>query len=305
MEWTMQRIRFVLFLAMLSYQAGSQDFSGSFAGRSDAGSAVLTLKIGAHGDYAGTLQSTAMTLAVKGTVKNNILSGTVGDKSEGLGFRAQWNGKQLSFTMFEVDERGNPIAETNETMIFQRSSDSPVLSQKTGEQGAGAVIINGVALSNEQMAEIEKAYGVRPKAGSYWYDAKSGLYGVVGYPAYGTMLPNHRFGPMKSDVSKGTTGVFINGRELPALEYAVWSYMVGSWIQPGKYWLDHQGNAGYEGNPMAVINLYVAAKQNGYRGQGGSGDNFWTSRFSAGNSDSGGQRGYVSVPGYGPVGYGF
>ncbi len=290
---------------MLSCHASSQDFSGSFTSRSDAGSAILTLKNNPSGDYAGTLESTAMTLAVKGKVKHNILSGTVGDESEGLGFRAQWNGKQLSFTMFEVDERGNPIAETTETLTFQRSSSSPSVSQKSGEQSVGVVIINGVALSNEQIAGIEKTYGVKPKPGSYWYDAKSGLYGVVGYPAYGYMRPNHRFGSMKSNVSKGTTGVFINGRELPTLEYTVWSYMVGSWIQPGKYWLDHQGNAGYEGNPTAVINLFVAAKQNGYHGQGGSGDNFWTSRFSAGNSDSGGQRGYVSVPGYGPVGYGF
>ena len=42
-----------------------------------------------------------------------------------------------------------------------------------------------------------------------------------------------------------------------------------------------------------------------YNGQGGSGDNFWSTRFSAGNYDSNNQRGYVSVPGYGPIGYGF
>jgi hypothetical protein len=80
--------------------------------------------------------------------------------------------------------------------------------------------------------------------------------------------------------------------------------MVGSWIQPGSYWLDHMGNAGYEGNPMPVINLYQAAQQRAHSG-GGGGDNQWNTRFSAGNYDSGNTRGYVSVPGYGPVGYGF
>jgi len=41
------------------------------------------------------------------------------------------------------------------------------------------------------------------------------------------------------------------------------------------------------------------------RGGGGGGDNTWSTRFSAGNYDNDNSRGYVSVPGYGPVGYGF
>jgi len=301
----MKRLRLILCLLIFSCNANGQDFSGSFTGHSDAGSATLTLKKNTSGDYAGTLASGGTTLPVRGKVKNNILSGTIGDESEGFTFRAQWQGSQLFFTMSEVDEGGKPIAETNETVMFQRTSISQASTKKPDEQIKGGVIINDVALSNAQIAEIEKQYGVKPKPGNYWYDAKSGLYGVVGYPAYGYMQPNHRFGSMKKNASKGNTGIFINGRELPPLEYTVWSYMVGSWIQPGKYWLDHQGNAGYEGNPTPVINLFVAAKQNSYQGQGGSGDNFWSSRFSAGNYDSGGSRGYVSVPGYGPVGYGF
>ena len=297
----MQRFRLILCLFIFSCSANGQDFTGSFTGHSNDGSATLTLKKNASGDYTGTLESAGMTLAVKGKVKNNILSGTIGDEPEGFTFRAQWQGSKLAFTMSDADEGGD----ANETVMFQRTSSSQASTQKPAEQSRGGVIINDVALSNAQIAEIEKTYGVKPKPGNYWYDAKSGLYGVVGYPAYGYMRPNHRFGSMRRNASKGNTGAFINGRELPPLEYTVWSYMVGSWIQPGKYWLDHQGNAGYEGNPTPVINLFVAAKQNGYHGQGGSGDNFWTSRFSAGNYDSGGSRGYVSVPGYGPVGYGF
>ncbi len=301
----MRRLPIFVCVVILSYHAQSQGFSGSYESRSEAGLATLILKGASSGDYSGSLESESVVLAIKGKVKHNVLGGTIGEESEGLAFKAQWSGKQLTFTMFEVDESGNPIAGTNETLVFQRSSGSPGVAVKTGEPGKGTVSINGAALSTAQIADIEKTYGVRPKPGSYWYDAKSGLYGVVGYSAYGYMQPNHHFGKMKSDVSKGNTGVFINGREIQQSEFTVWSYMVGAWIQPGKYWLDHQGNAGYEGNPAAVTNLFVSAKQNGYRGQGGSGDNFWTSRFSAGNSDSDGQRGYVSVPGYGPVGYGF
>lgn len=166
------------------------------------------------------------------------------------------------------------------------------------------IIINGIVLSEAQINEIEKTYKIKPRPGNYWYDPKSGLYGVVGYPAYSFMLAGHDFGKLDRKASNGNTGVIINGRELPQSEWIVWSRLLGYWIQPGSYWLDQNGNAGYEGNPIPVVNLYVAAQRNAYTGRGG-GDNFWTSRFSAGNYDSGGQRGYVSVPGYGPVGYGF
>ena len=80
---------------------------------------------------------------------------------------------------------------------------------------------------------------------------------------------------------------------------------MGNYIQPGAYWLDANGNAGYEGSTTPLVNLYVAAQSNNYKGSSGSGDRFWSSRFSAGNSNADNSQGYVSVPGYGPVGYGF
>ena len=43
----------------------------------------------------------------------------------------------------------------------------------------------------------------------------------------------------------------------------------------------------------------------GIGGSGGGGDNFWSSMLGAGNSNADNTQGYVSVPGYGPVGYGF
>jgi len=102
----------------------------------------------------------------------------------------------------------------------------------------------------------------------------------------------------------GNTGVIINGRELPQAEWAVWSQVLGYWINPGQYWFDSRGNAGYEGNPIPLVNFYVAARENGYRGNAGGGDRFWSTRFSAGNSYEGNQTGYVSLPGGGIVGYG-
>jgi hypothetical protein len=167
------------------------------------------------------------------------------------------------------------------------------------------IIINNIVLSGEQIKEIKNRYGIEPKPGNYWYDSFSGLYGVTGYPSFGFMYPGHNFGTISIDASAGNTGVIINGRELPQLEWAVWSNILGYYIQPGNFWLDSQGNAGNVGNNIPVVNLFVAARQNAYSGKGGSGDSFWSSRFGAGNSNADNTQGYVSVPGYGPVGYGF
>ncbi|MCG8604624.1 ester cyclase [bacterium] len=181
---------------------------------------------------------------------------------------------------------------------------SPEPSLAGGSPPTGDVVINGSILSEDQIAELEKTYSVKPLPGDYWYDSKSGLYGVVGYQAFGFMYSGHDFGQLDRNASNGNTMVIVNGRELPQQEWRIWSQVLGYPIQQGSYWFDQNGNAGYEGSPVTLVNLYVAAQQNAYRGAGG-GDNFWTTRFSAGNYDSGNQRGYVSVPGYGPVGYGF
>lgn len=167
------------------------------------------------------------------------------------------------------------------------------------------VVINGRALKKDAVDALEKRYGVRPRAGDYWYDPRSGLYGVTGFAAYGFMYAGHDFGEPARDASNGDTGVLVNGRELPKAEWLVWSQMLGTIIQPGAYWLDANGNAGYAGIDMPTVNLFAAARQNAYAGASGAGDSFWSTRFSAGNANAGNTQGYVSVPGHGPVGYGF
>lgn len=46
------------------------------------------------------------------------------------------------------------------------------------------VIINGITLSASQVSEFQTIYGIEPIPREYWYDRKSGLYGLVGQPAY-------------------------------------------------------------------------------------------------------------------------
>lgn len=165
------------------------------------------------------------------------------------------------------------------------------------------VIINGNELSSEQLVQLENMYGVKAKPGNYWYDSSSGMYGLTGQAAYGFMYADHNFGILDHNASNGNTDVVVNGRELPQEEWEVWSQVLGYWIQPGTYWLDANGNAGYEGNPYPVVNLYIAASQSGFTGNTGEGGGFWATRFSAGNSYAGNQTGYVSLPGGGIVGY--
>lgn len=188
-------------------------------------------------------------------------------------------------------------------------------------QSTPNVNINGHQLSTAEVNAMQLTYGQAPQPGQYWYDPVSGMYGAKGFPAYGFMYPGHAFGPLSPDCSEGTTGVFVNGRELPENEWLGWSQILGGYLQAGRYWFDSYGNIGLEGQLFAQANLYAAAQQqaaqiqydqggghHNYSGGGAAqsqGDNFWSTRFSAGNSSADGSQGYVSVPGYGPVGYGF
>jgi len=281
----------------------AQDFSGIYEIPTENGSVKITLKQDIIGEYTGKITGNNNLFQLKGKVQDGILKGTVGDSEDRIIFEAVTKVNNLTFTMIEIDYSGIPIPSTAQTLILQRKSfinDSPATKKDTEE-----IIINNIPLTQEQISEIEKIYGLKPLPGNYWYDTKSGLYGVVGYPSYGFMLPGHNFGELSPNASHGYTGVIVNGRILPQAEWLIWSYILGYWIQPNSYWLDHMGNAGIVGVEIPLVNLFVAAQQNTYTGKGGSGDNFWSSRFSAGNYDSGNQRGYVSVPGYGPVGYGF
>lgn len=162
-----------------------------------------------------------------------------------------------------------------------------------------SVRINGSELTPEQLQEFEALCGVKPVPGDYWYDAISGLYGTMGQQAMGMMMPGHLFGQLPGNASNGDTGVFMNGRNLTALEVNYINLLIGTQALPGRYWLDAFGNCGVEGLLNPLVNFYEVSR---FR-FGSSGDNFWSSHFSAGNFDSGNTRGYVSVPGHGPVGY--
>jgi hypothetical protein len=165
-----------------------------------------------------------------------------------------------------------------------------------------AIVFNGTPLNPQQINYLEAMYRARMPDGSYWYDNRCGAWGWQGGPCAGFIQPGLGFGgALQPDASNGNTGVFINGRQLHFQD--VLALQQFTMVQPGRFWVDAQGNFGYENGPM-LGNLVLLA-QTASRGQaGGGGDNFWSTRFSAGNYDASSGSGYVSVPGYGPVGFG-
>src|SRR6185503_7048646 len=86
-------------------------------------------------------------------------------------------------------------------------------------QPARSVVVNGVQLSLQHVSDLERLYRVPVPNGRYWYDPLSGAWGLEGGPAQGQMHPGLALGgPLRPDASRGTTRVFVNGRELHALD---------------------------------------------------------------------------------------
>jgi hypothetical protein len=128
---------------------------------------------------------------------------------------------------------------------------------------ARAVHVNRVALDAKEIAALEKTYRVRILDGRYWYDKVSGAWGMEGGPALGQIHAGLKLGgALRADASGGgqgrLTGVFINGRELHPRDVAALQQITP--VVPGRYWVDAQGNGGYEGGP-AIFNLYALAQQ--------------------------------------------
>ena len=158
------------------------------------------------------------------------------------------------------------------------------------------IFINGRELSADQAGALAATYGYSPPAGHFWYDSWSGAWGVMGREPAGFILPGHDFGPLPADASGGTTGVFINGRQINMVEAVEIQSTFGA-VYAGRWWLDGRtGYFGLEGNPMPLGNLIAMIQaQSNQASSGGGGDNFWSSRTAVGNSSGGCS--YVNVGG--------
>jgi hypothetical protein len=155
------------------------------------------------------------------------------------------------------------VASTNATSTG--ASTSPVANASTVERtrtGAvasgvdqGAIVVNGQALSAETVRQLQLIYPVAIAPGRYWYDVVSGAWGREGQPIAGQMMAGLSLGgPLMANASRGTSGVFINGRQITTGEKAYIEGMCQTPVAPARYWIMSSGIGGFEGGP-AFFNL--------------------------------------------------
>jgi hypothetical protein len=107
-----------------------------------------------------------------------------------------------------------------------------------------------VVLTPKQVDRLSRSYGAI-RAGDYWYDRRSGLWGRAGRPTEGQIAAGLSLGGrLKPAASGGTTGVFVNGRELDAQELS--RIERHRRFLPGRYWLDPDGTGGMEGGAATI-----------------------------------------------------
>jgi len=135
---------------------------------------------------------------------------------------------------------------------------------------AATVVVNDEPLSQEVLGSLEHQFQIRISDGRYWYDPMCGAWGLESGPTLGFTLPGYPLGgELQTSASGGSgagtlTGVFVNGRELHPTDVHQLSQLIT--VLPGRYWMDHAGNAGYENGP-ALVNLWRIADQLGRGGK--------------------------------------
>lgn len=123
------------------------------------------------------------------------------------------------------------------------------------------MFVNGKPLSIAQEKALA-SLGFSPRPGRFWYDPVSGAFGPWGMQTSGFLKAGVPAAPLAANASNGTSGVFVNGRNLPFAEVLFLAGLAGGPLAPGHYWLDAKGNAGKQGKP-AFINFLDRAKEMG------------------------------------------
>jgi hypothetical protein len=119
-------------------------------------------------------------------------------------------------------------------------------------------------LTREQFTKLEmmeRSYGARLPDGSYWYDNRSGVMGAWNGPGVVVLPAGLGWGgAMPANCSGGGTRVFVNGRELHPVDVAALSQLGP--VYPGRYWVDSNGDYGYENGPRTgnLVALAMAAR---------------------------------------------
>ena len=123
-----------------------------------------------------------------------------------------------------------PISRTNTppTKSVSRNTPTTVRNQaQASPQPDVRIIINGKICSQNEIQILRRA-GSPCKPGNYWYDSMSGAMGTSGGPAFCYFVPGLNIGgPLQPNASNGTSGVFVNGRNLSTVDVMNWYKFIG------------------------------------------------------------------------------
>ena len=159
-------------------------------------------------------------------------------------------------------------------MLWKTLASLAMVSMSLGAGHAAerrtGIIVNSVPLTVETVQQLQQIYPVPIRPGRYWYDPVSGAWGLEGGPIAGQMLPGLRLGGrLRADASRGTSGVFINGRQLTHGEKSYLERTCRTAVYPGRYWVNGYGIGGFEGAPPS-FNLARCGGSGGQSRGGGS-----------------------------------
>ena len=250
---------------MLISGAQAQGLTGKYVGRSEDGAISVTIRHESNGALTGSLFGDGVTTPFSGRAEGSRFTATT-----------QVPGQQVTFT---GELRGNTLTllVMGETLTLTRAGagdhlpDPPAAPTAARPSAAPAaaqldVRVNGVRLEPAFIASLARDHHIQFKSGDFWYDRRCGAWGIVGSPASGVVAPGIAMGgELRADASHGTSGVFVNGRELTLLE-VLYLQQLGP-VQRGRAWLDAQGNFGPEGGP-AIGNLFLLAQSRSVPRQG-------------------------------------
>lgn len=248
-------------------------------------SITLTLRESAAGGVTGTLSEGNESMPLIGRRAGAGFTGRVGPRGNEMPFTATESGGRVVLVI------GDQGAAQRLTFTRAAASKAAPAADAAGDRN---VVINDRRLTDEEVARAEQQYRVRIPDADYWYDRTLGAWGAKGGPTMGFISPGLELGgALRPNASNGNTNVFVNGRELPALDLAALQQITGP-IPPGRYFITAQGLAGYEGG-APQWNLAELAAQN----SGGS--NTWQSRITGASGFSDGTTGAVFLPNGGIV----
>jgi hypothetical protein len=234
------------------------------AGGGDPG-VVLNLFAGDPGLRGGVRVAVA---DVDGDGRGDVLTGAGAGGDGGLrAYRGADGGVVTDLRPFPAPPAGGVFVAGDATAAGPGDGPAPPPDPQPGPPPTPApvpspVTVNGVTLTRDDWEALRQRFNLpADAAGRFWYDNATGAVGREG-AGTGTFLAAglNLGGPLRADASSGTSGVFVNGRQLTPGEVAFLQGVLGGPIPPGRYAVDAAGNAGPEGQPP-VVNLVAAYNQ--------------------------------------------